>query len=276
MLKINSSRSNKPPSLIKWTGSKRAISHRIFLSFPEHKRYLEPFLGGGSVLYFASTNKSIAGDIYKPLVEFWQLVKDDPALIIADYTEKWTMLQNDFPDYFYKIREAFNDNPAGLELSFLARTCVNGIIRFNSEGKFNNSFHLSRKGMDPGNFKKVVYAWNAILHNVDFFCQDYKDTIEMAKEKDLVYLDPPYANSKQRYFSEINHSELLEQLESLNKRNVYWALSYDGHRGDFEYKHKMPTELYRRKIVINSGLSAVKKVLSNSQEIVKESLYVNF
>ena len=41
------------------------------------------------------------------------------------------------------------------------RTCVNGIVRFSKKGDFNNSFHLSRKGMLPPRFAKIVRDWSA-------------------------------------------------------------------------------------------------------------------
>ena len=41
------------PSLVKWTGSKRSQAHAIRSLFPAFRRYFEPFLGGGALLYLA-------------------------------------------------------------------------------------------------------------------------------------------------------------------------------------------------------------------------------
>ena len=39
------------PPLVKWTGGKRSQAARIAAIAPSHQRYIEPFLGGGAVLY---------------------------------------------------------------------------------------------------------------------------------------------------------------------------------------------------------------------------------
>ena len=41
------------PSLIKWTGSKRSQAKAIIKLIPTFKRYIEPFVGGGAMMYLA-------------------------------------------------------------------------------------------------------------------------------------------------------------------------------------------------------------------------------
>ena len=71
--------------LIKWTGGKRRQARRIVDRFPRRiATYHEPFLGGGSVLYELLGRTDIrvgrieCSDICKPLIELWQVVRDDP------------------------------------------------------------------------------------------------------------------------------------------------------------------------------------------------------
>ena len=118
------------------------------------------------MLYLAAKPGSIVGDIYEPVVNLWKLVQTDPEKVINNYREQWKRLQADLPDYFYTVRERFNNGKDPLDLSFLMRTCVNGIVRFNGDGDFNNSFHLSRKGMKPERFEKVVRLWSDRLKGV--------------------------------------------------------------------------------------------------------------
>jgi len=264
------------PSLVKWTGSKRSQAPSIAKLMPAYRRYLEPFLGGGALLYLAARPGSVGGDIYSPLMDLWQMVQQDPEAVVDDYVRQWTSLQEDVPDYYYLVRNRFNENPTPLDLSFLMRTCVNGIVRFNEDGGFNNSFHLSRKGMEPARFKAVVYAWHKVIHGVRFVCQDYAETISEARKGDFVYFDPPYAGNKQRYTEDLDLTRFFGVLADLNRREVNWALSFDGKRGEKDLTHDVPKDLYMRQLFLTSGNSAVGKVLNGPVEEVQESLYLNY
>ena len=178
------------PSLVKWTGSKRSQASSIAKLMPTYRRYFEPFLGGGALLYLAARPGSVGGDIYRPLIDLWQMVQREPGAVVDDYAKQWKSLQNNLPDYYYVVRDRFNENPTPLDLSFLMRTCVNGIVRFNEDGGFNNSFHLSRKGMEPARFKAIVHAWHKAIQGVRFVCQDYAETISEAEKGGLRLFRP--------------------------------------------------------------------------------------
>jgi site-specific DNA-methyltransferase (adenine-specific) len=288
---LNIARSAKTvPSLIKWTGSKRSQSSAIAANMPSYRRYFEPFLGGGAMLYLAAAPGAVASDVYSPLIELWKLIQLAPESVISNYENQWKSLQAELdslggssksrgdgvPRYYYQVRQRFNDSPNALDLNFLMRTCVNGIVRFNDEGEFNNSFHLSRRGMTPQKFSTIVRQWHGVIQHVDFLCKDYADAVGDAKKEDFVYFDPPYAANRQRYVKDLDLDRFFGTLESLNSRDVKWALSFDGRRGDTDLTHDVPKTLYRRKLLLSSGNSAVNKVLNGPVEKVEESLYLNY
>lgn len=264
------------PSILKWTGSKRSQAARIAALVPSHNRYYEPFLGGGAMLYMLGKPGAVGGDIYAPLIEFWKMVRDDSKHLIADYERQWMALQNDLPGYFYVVRDRFNQHQQPEDLNFLMRTCVNGIVRFSKGGQFNNSFHLSRKGMAPQRFARIVHDWSAHIQGMEFRQGDFEKTTADAKVGDFIYLDPPYAGNKQRYIGDLDVKRFYEMLDQLNRRGVKWALSFDGQRGDTAYDYSLPPEIYKRKELLNSGYSAVAKVLNGPVEMVTESLYLNY
>lgn len=278
------------PSVIKWTGGKRSQAARLAQFMPAYNRYFEPFLGGGAVLYLAAHNGAVAGDIYKPLIDLWKLIQSKPQTLVKAYTEQWEMLSADLdafddgahpidekvPATFYRIRSEFNANPNPIDLNFLMRTCVNGIVRFNSKQEFNNSFHLSRRGMHPKRLETVVKKWSSRLDGVHFLCSDYKEVLALSMPGDLVYLDPPYAGTKQRYAGLLPPQDLCVELEKLNSRGVKWMLSYDGKRGLKDLTYEIPTEIYKERHYLTSGMSAVGKVLGGANEQVQEALYLNF
>ena len=264
------------PSLVKWTGSKRSQASQIAEHIPPHNRYLEPFLGGGAVLYLVGRPGSLASDIYKPLINLWRQVQSNPFEFVDNYTHQWITLQSRGPDYFYEVRARFNQYEDPFDLNFLLRTCVNGIVRFNQNGDFNNSFHLSRSGMRPEQFARVVKSWHQAIHGVHFACSDYREPLSRAQASDFVYLDPPYANTRMRYTYGIDVNTLFHELEALNTRRVLWALSFDGTRGTSDLSQAVPSDLYRRRLLLPSGHSPVGKVLNSRVERVHESLYLNF
>lgn len=227
-------------------------------------------------MYLMATQKTIASDIYEPLIQLWLLIRDKPQDVVSDYTRQWQLLQSNIPDYFYEVRERFNYNPNPLDLNFLTRTCVNGIVRFNRDGAFNTSFHLSRKGMNPQRFSSNVNRWHPIIQNVEFQCADYQIILSDTNENDFVYLDPPYAGSHMIYTDNLAIDRFFCQLEELNNRNVKWALSFDGYRGDMTAIDKIPRELYRRHSLIKSGNSPVDRVMNHTIKDVYESLYLNY
>ena len=274
---MNHARNDKViPSLIKWTGSKRSQAIQIAAEMPPYRRYIEPFLGGGALLYLAGGPGSLAGDVYSPLIELWKLFQHSPMEVIANYRMQWKKLQKEFPGYYYIVRDRFNHHPNPHDLNFLMRTCVNGIIRFNDQGKFNNSFHLSRRGMDPARFEDVVAKWTSVIQGIEFLCQDYETTLSEACEGDFAYLDPPYAGNHQRYVRNLDIDRFWSVLDSLNSRGVKWALSFDGRRGEIDLSHDVPKLLYKRRLMFTSGNSAVHKVLNGPIERVDESLYLNY
>jgi DNA adenine methylase len=249
---------------------------RIARHAPAFERYYEPFIGGGAILFLLGAPGSVGGDVYKPLIAFWETVRDRPRDLIEDYATQWKALQRDLPGYFYVVRERFNRDQRPEDLNFLMRTCVNGIVRFSKRGDFNNSFHLSRRGMRPDNFAPIVREWSARLEGVEFRCSDFEQTVADARAGDFVYMDPPYAGNKQRYIGDLDVNRFYDFLESLNSRSIRWALSFDGARGATAYDHNVPPELYRRLEMIQSGYSAVGKVLNGPVEMVTESLYLNY
>lgn len=263
--------------VIKWSGSKRTQAYEILKYIPEYKTYYEPFLGGGSMLYVVEPKKAICGDICTPLIEIWNLIKNDPEKLSKSYKKNWELLQKDYR-HFFKVRDSFNIKYDGESLFFLSRTCVNGLIRFNSKGEFNNSLHYSRKGINPETMDSIIYEWNKKISNVKFKSCDYKLLTKKASEGDFIYLDPPYYNTKGRYYTNktIDFDEFIEYLRDLNRKNIKFALSFDGIRGNKEYENIIPKDVYKRHVFLKSGKSTFRKIMDKENEDVFESLYLNY
>lgn len=217
--------------LIKWTGSKRLIATKITSYFPrEIETYYEPFLGGGSVFFrLLKDGKNIKrfklSDKNDSLIEVFTIVKDRPLELIASYNEKWNKLQQD-PNFFYTEREKYNKTKDPLIFYFLTRTCYNGTIRYNKSGDFNTSHHFGRTGMLPQKVKEVVLYYSQLMKgkDIDFSCSLFEN-IFPTSNKDVIYLDPPYTNTKALYFGGIS----LDRLSSwLDKLSCSWFMNING------------------------------------------------
>lgn len=265
------------PPLIKWAGSKRSQAQQIVELFPsECQCYYEPFLGGGSILFQGGFSKAICGDACVPLINLWKLIQTAPWELLEKYKVLWNRLQTEGYLVYYEVRERFNRTQDPADLFFLSRTCVNGLIRFNQKGEFNNSLHHTRRGIEPDRLAEVFALWLPRLQNVEFFAGDYEDTLGTVVCGDFVYLDPPYFHTKGRYHGRIDYGRFFKVLETLDNRGVRFALSFDGSRGDTMYSAEVPSSLYRRRIEIESGYSSFRKVMCGKCEMVREAVYLNW
>ncbi len=263
--------------VIKWSGSKRSQADKIKEYLPEnYGTYYEPFIGGGSMLYVIQPEKAVCGDICIPLIDLWNEIKNNPDELAETYRVRWTSLQTKGYTAYYEIRDNFNREHRAEDLLFLSRTCVNGLIRFNANGDFNNSLHHTRPGIAPDRLKKIIKDWSDHVQNVTFAAQQYFETTSEAQKGDLIYLDPPYFHTKGRYYGTIDYEVFLAYLESLNSKGVKYMLSFDGIRGEDNYTVDLPKELYKRHELIPSGNSSFKKVMDKQKLPVFESLYLNW
>lgn len=263
--------------VIKWSGSKRSQSEAIKTYLPHaFHTYYEPFLGGGSMLYAIQPQKAVCGDICVPLIDLWNEIKQDPERLAEEYRVRWTRLQQEGYQTYYEIRDQFNKEHKPEDLLFLSRTCVNGLIRFNANGDFNNSLHHTRPGIAPDRLRKIILDWSAHIQCADFAAREYFETTSQAQKGDLIYLDPPYFHTKGRYYGTIDFERFLDYLESLNQRGIKYMLSFDGVRGKDDFTVELPKELYKRHALIPSGNSSFKKVMDKEKMQVLESLYLNW
>lgn len=263
--------------IIKWSGSKRSVAPALSAYITSAKRFYDPFVGGGAILPFRNTSSAIAGDVIPELINLWKAIQESPEEVAQGYQERWEKLQSDGYLVYYKIRDRFNSKRDPVDLLFLSRTCVNGLIRFNKDGNFNNSLHHTRPGISPKSLQKIVHEWSCAIQNIKFVTADYKDTLKTAKSGDFVFLDPPYGGTRGRYLpNPFDLNEFYAELERLNSLNVQWLLTFDGHAGERTYSSTPPKELYKSHFYIATGKSPFTRLMSKSVDQIQESVYTNF
>jgi DNA adenine methylase len=270
--------------IIKWSGSKRHQSEEILNHFPkEIDTYYEPFCGGASVLFALLNNPNIKVNNYvcsdnnQDLINLWNYIKDEKESLKEEYNYLWCELNSyesqELKKYFYEnIRNDFNANREPWKFFFLNRTCFNGLIRYNSKGEFNTSFHLNRNGIHPDKINTIIDEWSDLLNksNVSFKCCSYQEIFP--QENDFLYLDPPYAHTKGMYKETFDKDLFFSYLTNLKCK---YALSYDGISGNDINTFPVPKHLFNTHILIKSGNSSFKRIKeSDKNAIVYESLYI--
>lgn len=265
------------PPVIKWFGSKRTVASELSQYIIQAPQYFEPFVGGGALMPFSKSPRGFASDIIPELIELWNLIKSNPKLVAEEYRTRWELLQREGQDVYYKVRDNFNRTRNCLDFLFITRTCVNGMIRYNSYGDFNNSFHLSRPGINPDTLARILNQWSSVIRKFEFLNIDYRECLSIVKKGDFVFLDPPYGGTKDRYtHNEFSLSEFYAELERLNAVGAYWMLTFDGSSGDRVYDFAPPSELYSHKFSVNTGNSSFSKLIEKKKDIISESVYLNF
>ncbi len=269
--------------VIKWSGSKRSQAENILTYFPkEIDTYYEPFCGGASVLRRLlssdiKVNRYVCSDLNSGLIDLWNEIINNPERVSSYYKKLWNELNVDDDkqrkkEYFATVRERYNREHNPLDFMFIMRTTTNGMPRYNRDGEFNNSFHVTRNGIVPETLEKIIYEWSELLNKnkVEFIDCSY-DEIK-PKENDFVYLDPPYANTKGMYYGTIDYEKLWNWLRNLPCR---YALSFDGISGEEDNTWNVPQDVYSRHEYLLNGNSSFKRTIGKSNNsIVYESLYL--
>jgi DNA adenine methylase len=269
--------------VIKWSGSKRSQAENILKYFSkEINTYYEPFCGGASVLRRLldsdiKVNHYACSDLNKGLIDLWNEIKKHPDLVALHYKKLWNELNADDDkqrkkDYFATVRERYNREHNPLDFMFIMRTTTNGMPRYNRDGEFNNSFHVTRNGIIPDTLEKIIHEWSELLNknNVEFISCSYEE-INPSKE-DFLYLDPPYANTKGMYYGCIDYDNFWDWLRSLPCKYV---LSFDGISGEEDNTWNVPTDIYSKHEYLLNGNSSFKRTIGKSNNsIVYESLYI--
>lgn len=268
---------------VKWSGSKRSQAEEIVKLFPkEIDTYYEPFCGGCSVLgrllsSDIKVNHYICSDLNGDLINLWNMIKNNPEYLSNHYEKLWSELNIDDNKerkkcYFENVRERYNVEHKAEDFLFIMRTTTNGMPRYNKEGQFNNSFHITRNGIFPSKLRKILLEWSELLnkYGVEFKCCDYSEIV--SDENDLLYLDPPYANTKGMYYGSLDLQKFFGWLET---QKGYYLLSFDGKSGEVDNTYDLPSSLYSEHKYILNGNSSFKRTIGKSNDsIVYESLYL--
>jgi len=229
-------------SPLKWMGGKARLVPFIQSFIPKYNTYYEPFFGSGSVFFSQKPNNSICSDIQSEPIIIINSIKNSPEEFYNLFTELSQQLWNEGKNFYYSLREKYNKNEMSeieqaASFMILLRGGFNGLIRFNPKGEWNvpfgdrgnkdsksqaiplnNSFPLSK-----------IKEYASFLNDgqKQFVNQSFEKTIQLAKDGDFIYCDPPYLITTQQYNGWKIENELLlaKELKNADKRGAKFILS---------------------------------------------------
>jgi len=240
---------------LKWAGGKRQLISEIESRLPpkisEMSMYVEPFIGGGALLFHMLENYDFKeihiSDINLELVLCYRQLQSS----VEDVISSLEKLIDNFPDetearsdFFYNIRELWNSNldiesmnddeksERVAQMIFLNKTCFNGLFRLNRSGKFNVPTGRYKKPSFPSSeaLKEVSVA----LQSVTIHHGSYEECLKWVDGNSFVYFDPPYrplskTSSFVSYskgdFNDENQAGLASFVEVLDSKKVKFLLS---------------------------------------------------
>lgn len=97
--------------IIKWPGGKSREFQYIKDIIPPYDRYIEPFFGGGAVMFELKPEEALINDISSVLMQFYSLVKEQNALlydILFSYDRTLQSLLSVLNDNMHDILDAYH------------------------------------------------------------------------------------------------------------------------------------------------------------------------
>ena len=193
-------------SFLRWAGSKRQLLGKLSAFSPEaYERYIEPFAGSACLFFHLEPKEGILGDLNSDLIRTMRALQRDVSLVL----ECLRRIRKGERSYYALRRKnpaLLSDAESAARFIFLNHYCFNGIFRTNLAGQFNVPYGPPKNDSSI-NEERIVQAsrslQRATLHN-----GDYRETLELARRGDFVYMDPPYAIESRRVFSEIGRAHV--------------------------------------------------------------------
>ncbi|MCL2412636.1 MAG: Dam family site-specific DNA-(adenine-N6)-methyltransferase [Bacteroidales bacterium] len=242
-----------------YVGDKYKLVTEIKTHFPKTiNRFIEPFVGGGSVYLNVDAKEYLLNDINRHVIdiheflcsyvgkekEFYDLIfsiiekyklsfsykKDIVPTELKQHYKK-TYFAHFNREKFIRLRTNYNKSKKRdiAELYVLLIYGFNRMLRFNSKNEYN---------LPVGNVDFNANVYTALLNyfkinktkKTSWYSQDFNlflNSIKLKKD-DFVYLDPPYLITFSEYnklWNEEAEKKLLKILDNLTEKNVNFAIS---------------------------------------------------
>ena len=225
--------------MLKWVGGKRQLLPDIVpMINKKAPLYVEPFIGGGAVLFNMQPKKAIINEYNHKITNVYITVRDNLEELLDELR---IHEENNSSDYYYEIRaldraEEFaqmSNIEKAARIIYLNKTCYNGLYRVNMAGQFNSPY---------GKYKNPNIVNEAVLRAISNYFNtneitilngDYKEVLKDLEKEAFVYLDPPYMPISSSSFTGYTEGgfgynsqvELKKECYKLNEKGIRFVQS---------------------------------------------------
>lgn len=201
---------------IKYFGGKTYLAKQIIASMPPHKHYVEPYFGGGAVLFSKSSEgySEVINDVDGELMNFWKVIQDpENVSVLETVLDMIPFSEEIFRDY--NTADTSNMGSISRAAMFFIR------YRMSRQGLGKDFATLSRTRTRRG-MNEQVSSWLSAIEGLEEAHKRLqrvvilnRDAIDVIKQQDgpdtFFYLDPPYMHdtrtAKKAYKFEMNYND---------------------------------------------------------------------
>ncbi|EBG2148435.1 Dam family site-specific DNA-(adenine-N6)-methyltransferase [Salmonella enterica] len=220
--------------VLKWAGGKTKLMPFIRARFPrdDSRRWVEPFIGAGSVFLNMFVREGVLSDSNKDLINFYQCIQTNKVEFI-DRVQLLAAKPFSEEDY-YKLRADFNASEdemcRAVQFYALNRLGYNGLCRYNLDRKYSVPWgHRDKLNIDVARIDYLSFRLSAI----ELKTCGFEDTLATAGEGDQIYCDPPYDKIKKGSFVSYDgvpfdqnaHIRLADMLVGAHDKGATVAIS---------------------------------------------------
>jgi DNA adenine methylase len=245
-------------------------------------KWIEPFMGSGVIGFNRRSKLALFGDVNPHIIEFYNALKSSritPGVVREFLEHEGRLLAERGEEHYSALRERFNGERSPLDFLFLSRSCFNGIIRFNQQGRFNVPFCRKPQRFSRAYITKIVNQVESVYHLVQahdwqFERADYREMIVRAGERDFIYCDPPYFGRHIDYYDSWWEQDEHELFVCLGQTRARFMLStWDSNR--FRRNTSIDRYWKRFRVLTKDHFYHIGGKVENRNPIV-EALVINY
>jgi DNA adenine methylase len=258
-------------------GGKRLLASTIVSYFPEHKVYVEPFVGADAVFFKKKpSQEEILNDKDSEIAFAYKFIKQMTESDVKNLQKFKCKFDR---DYFYKLVDSKPDNEIGRFHRFIYLNAF-------SFGKSMNSTVKNAGGIG---IKDISPRWPRFLElkdrfkNVKIYNKDWKDIAKEYDDKNtLFYFDPPYFTQQGHLKTDITPEVINDFLKKLKGK---FLLSFAGEQNERKYFPTFSCKNLKVKRFLNQKTSKIHEdneiLLSNfgwskNKEWLAEEVFQEF
>ena len=271
---------SKVAPFVKWAGGKRQLLPQIEERMPEkYNNYIEPFVGGGAVVFGLLPENALINDINEALINAYRQICNEPDMFLKVINKLDQEMWEDGKKYYYSLREHYNDKLMKAEYDvelaalfvFINKHCFNGLYRVNGKGLFNVPYNNSRRSSVD---ESLIMEVSEYLHGITIMNVDFQEISASAKKGDFIFLDSPYAplnpTSFESYTKEgfdiESHRRLSKFYDELTAKGCYCMLT--------NHNTELINELYGNKGYKIDVVSVKRMINSDASNRVGEEVII--